>query len=165
MLWKDDKTNTSLQTHRHLVIKNICFPPMYLNNYWSIIKRYKGTWSSHFFCLFVLSRGPTNNLSNLRLWALQAGLEEQVWYPSANLEESWGRGVGGSLAILPMLKPLALMPGIWPVCYSMSTIYLKTTAETLVGEGGLLNECAELSRKSSFQLQLGLVLLKRSLID
>lgn len=148
MLWKDHRTNPSLQTFRHFVI-NI-FSPMYLNNYRSINKRYKGTWGSHcFVCLiFVLTRGPTNNLSNLRLWALQAGLEEQVQYPSANLEESWGRGVGGSLALLPVLKPLAFTPGIWPVCYSMSIIYLKTTAGTLVGEGGLLNERAELSRKS-----------------
>jgi len=47
----------------------------------------------------------------------------------------------------------------------MSLIYLQTTAGTLVGEGWLLNECAELSRKPSFQLQLGLVLLKPSHIN
>lgn len=52
------------------------------------------------------------NLGNVRSSVLQAGLEEQVQYPTANLGESWGCTVSGSSVTLPKLKPLALTPGI-----------------------------------------------------
>lgn len=72
----------------YFAIKCIFFL-MYYNYLWTIIKLYKGTWGcSLFFCLFW-AEIQWIILSNLRLQALQAGLEQQVQYPVANLGDTW----------------------------------------------------------------------------
>lgn len=108
------------------------------------------------FCLFALSWAEIQwwILSNLRWWALQALLEQRVQYSAANLGDAW-QELGHSARAGVLGSRVA----IWPVRYSMSIIYLQTTSGESVGEGRLLDVCAELSWNLPLQLCLGLTLL------